>query len=75
MSTGPDSAERAAAALLAGFAENRRVVADLGPLPDPSPSGPRSQGGAPSPHASRLPSGRPAGGGTVRFHISTACAW
>ena len=54
MSTGSDSAERAAAALLAGFAENRRVVADLGPLPDPSPSEGPDPYGDPDPEWLRI---------------------
>jgi pimeloyl-ACP methyl ester carboxylesterase len=38
VSGGLGSEERAALALIQGIAENRRVAADLGPLPDPSPS-------------------------------------
>jgi pimeloyl-ACP methyl ester carboxylesterase len=36
--TGEGDAERAAIALLQGILENRRVIADTGPPPDPSPS-------------------------------------
>jgi pimeloyl-ACP methyl ester carboxylesterase len=53
MSTAPRNGERAAA-VLQGFAENRRLAATLGPLPDPSPSEGPDPYGDPDPEWLRI---------------------